>query len=92
MSSDKRWTGGVANREWNRGTAPLARADEVMSAAARQVLQTAVKRYLDECARFRTLLRAADHPTPRGMLHMVWCRDEAERDAALEEYAYLTGQ
>jgi hypothetical protein len=46
LSSDSRWSGGVANREWQRGTRPELATD-------REALMRQVRRYLADCRRFR---------------------------------------
>jgi hypothetical protein len=45
MSSDSRWTGGLANREWQRGTRTIAPID-------RAYLAGQLSAYLRDCARF----------------------------------------
>lgn len=78
------WTGGIANREWNRGTpapAPFVRRDSEIAVA--------VGTYLRECRQFAHLLRAADHPTEHGMLQVTWCRTDTEREQARVVFARL---
>ena len=45
MSSDSRWTGGLANREWQRG-------NKVEQPADTDYIVLQVRRYLADCRRF----------------------------------------
>lgn len=77
--SDQRWTGGIANREWQSGrpAEPAVDAEYIISQ---------VRAYLRDCERFRGILSAADHPTLRSCLKVVFGPDRVIREA----YEYLT--
>ena len=72
MSSDPRWTGGIANREWSRGHTAGHLID-------RDRLTTDVRAYLADCRTHRNLLAAKYHPTEDGALKAIYHRggDEA---------------
>jgi hypothetical protein len=75
MASDKRWTGGAANREWQRGS----RAEQPVNIPY-LVLQ--VKAYMEDCERFRAIL-GPGHPNWNAAKHVIFCRNDEERHAAL---------
>lgn len=81
MSADRRWTGGIANREWQRGTAP--RAAEVVSEAKRLELEAQVKRYLADCRRFDL------EPSERMALKIVFHKGREQAEAVRDAYARL---
>lgn len=83
MSHDKRWTGGIANREWQRGT----QAGPVTDLEA---VKAHVLRYLADCRRFASKLCADDHPTEDGVLKIVYWHGDAQKQAVLSVYRQLT--
>lgn len=84
MSAKGPWTGGLANREYRRGT----RAEPPPVDA--QAILAQVRSYLADCALFKALLRAADHPTEEGALKIVYCRTERHREVARAAFRHLT--
>lgn len=71
MSSDRRWTGGLANREWQRGTQAAAGPMD-WAWVVEQVLT-----YISDC-------RAAGladryHPTAAGAVKVIYHRGEQQR-------------
>lgn len=83
MSRDKRWTGGPANREWQRG----AQAEPVVDVAA---IKAQVLRYLVDCRRFASVLRASDHPTLKGCLQVVYTATDEQKQAVTDLYHQAT--
>jgi len=83
MSHDKRWTGGTANREWQRGT----RAEPVVDAEA---VKAQVLRYLADCRRWAHMLRPSDHPTEDGVLKVVYTQTDRQRQAVLDVFRLAT--
>lgn len=81
MSSDRRWTGGVANRDWSAGVAVVA---EVPAARLTQGVQD----YLADCRRFR--LANEYHPTPDGAVKIVYHRTKAGEQFIRDELTRLT--
>lgn len=67
MASDRRWTGGTANRDWSAGTA-------VVTEVPAERLTAGVKAYLADCRRHRAILSAKHHPTPDGACKAVFHR------------------
>jgi len=78
MSADRRWTGGIANREWTRGgqAAPIPDTER---------LKTGVLAYLADC-RAAPWLDPAYHPTEAGALKAVFHRARAEADIVRDLY------
>lgn len=81
MASDQRWTGGVANREWQSGTRPATVVDV-------DAVTTQVRSYLRDCRRFR--LDPQYHPTIDGVLKLVFWRGAAQKEAVLAVFRQLT--
>lgn len=90
MSSDRRWTGGAANREWQRGTAPGPRAAELERGGLAAWAAEQARAYLAGCRMMRALLDPRYHPTADGMVKIVWCRDKAAETALRAAYNALT--
>lgn len=84
MSSDSRWTGGLANREWQSGTRPQPQVDS-------DYITGQVRRYLSDCRKHRALLNPANHPTETGLLRVVFCHGDDEKQAALAAYRAHAG-
>lgn len=84
MSSDSRWTGGRANREWQRGSVPKP---EPM---ARLYLLEQLRAYLADCKRFR--LDPAYHPTAAGALKMIPWRGDVQRWQVTREFERLSNK
>lgn len=81
MPSDQRWTGGIANREWQAGT----RAEPVTDPDA---LAAHVRRYLADCGKFH--LDPKYHPTEDGVLKIVFHHGYAQKQAVLTAFRQLT--
>jgi hypothetical protein len=79
VASDKRWTGGVANRGWQSGTAlePVVDADAIA---------VQVRRYLADCRKYKAVLSPAHHPTEKSMLQVVFTRSDTEKRAAIAAF------
>lgn len=75
--SDQRWTGGIANREWQAGrpAEPAVDADAIT---------TQVRSYLRDCRRFQ--LDPQYHPTEAGVLKLVFWRGDTQKQAVLAAY------
>jgi hypothetical protein len=71
MSGDSRWTGGPANREWQRGTR-LAREP-----LTRLYLLEQVQAYLRDC-RGAADLDPRYHPTPAGAVKVIYHQGAAQ--------------
>jgi hypothetical protein len=84
VSSNRNWTGGLANRGYRRGT----RAEPPPAAAQAALAQ--VRGYLADCTRWAHLLRASDHPTEDGAVKLIWCRDKAHEDMVRRAFRYAT--
>jgi len=80
MASDRRWTGGIANREWVRGHAATREIN-------RQQLTAGVAAYLADCRTHRDLLTAKYHPTEAGALKAVYHVGDAEAEFIRGAYA-----
>jgi hypothetical protein len=65
MASDSRWTGAVANREWQRGT--KAAAPPIDSA----YLAAQISAYLSDCYAARGVLNSDYHPTADGAVKLI---------------------
>ena len=78
MSSDKRWTGGIANRGWQSGTT----AEPVVDVEA---ITRAVGEYVADC---RTLRRT---PTERGCLKAVFHAGAGQKKAVIAAFREATG-
>jgi hypothetical protein len=74
VSSDQRWTGGIANREWQRGVKAVPVVD--IEAITRHV-----RAYLRDVERHRQILSPDNHPTLRSCLKVVYGPETAIRDA-----------
>jgi hypothetical protein len=81
VSSDSRWTGGLANREWQSGTRPQPQVDT-------DYITAQVRRYLRDCRKHRAIL-SPYHPTEAGLLRVVFCHGDGEKQAALTAYRQL---
>lgn len=79
MSGDRRWTGGVANREWQSGARLEQPLDE-------DYITGQVKAYLRDCRR-SPHLDPKYHPTASGAVKVVYGPEQAVRAA----YRHLTG-
>jgi hypothetical protein len=81
--SDPRWSGGIANREWQRGArpAPVTGRDEITGY---------VRQYLADCRTHRKLLDPRHHPTEDGALKTVFHRGHAQEEAVRAAYRQLT--
>jgi hypothetical protein len=89
MSSDSRWTGGPANREWQRGT---RRAAGLLDP---QAVSRQVDIYRQDCYTARALLNPAYHPTAAGALKVIWHRGPEQADqirAAFERRPRVVGE
>jgi hypothetical protein len=71
VSSDRRWTGGLANREWQRGTQAAAVPLDI------EQLRAQVRRYLADCK--RAGLASAYHPTAAGACKVIYHQGTAQR-------------
>lgn len=80
MSSDRRWTGGAANRRWQSGTRPL----ETLLPHAYIAAQ--IRAYLTDCYAARSVLNPRYHPSARGFLKMIPHQGDAQRHQILREY------
>jgi hypothetical protein len=65
VSSDSRWTGGAANREWQRGTRHVTPLDPAY-------LKAQIFAYLADCYANRGILSPAHHPTEAGALRVIY--------------------
>lgn len=83
MSSDRRWTGGAANREWQRGTQPQAAPDA-------GGLTAHVAQYLAECRAHQQLLDRRYHPTEEGALKVIFHRGRDQETAIRLAFRQLT--
>lgn len=79
MASDSRWTGGIANREWTRGTKPGLVIDPVR-------VMGDVRRYLADVAAHRQLLSPVHHPTLKSALKVIYHRSADEAAAITSAY------
>lgn len=84
MSSDSRWTGGIANREWQSGTRVQAPVDT-------DAITAQVRRYLADCRKFRQLIGPA-HPTEDGVLKIVYHQGGAQKAAILAAFRHATSR
>lgn len=82
MSSDSRWTGGAANRQWQAGTRLEPPVDT-------EYLTWQVRYYLTDCRRFKHLIGPA-HPTEEGVLKIVFHTGDAQKQAVLEAFRART--
>jgi hypothetical protein len=84
MSSDSRWSGGAANREWQRGTRPGQPVDT-------DAIAVQVRRYLRDCAA-APWLDGRYHPTEDGALKVVFHRGREQETAVRAAFRHLTGR
>jgi hypothetical protein len=85
MASDQRWTGGLANREWQRGSKPAGRVIDA------DRLSWDVRRYLADCRAHSGILSPRYHPTEAGALKAVYHRGREEEDVIRGEFAQQAG-
>jgi len=71
MASDRRWTGGTANRDWCAGVA-------VVPETGPERLAEGVAAYVADCRRHRAFLSPAYHPTGDGACKAVFHRGPGE--------------
>lgn len=77
MSSDSRWTGGLANREWQRG-------NRVEQPVDTDYIRLQVRRYLADCRRF-------DFPPSEAMcLKVIFHAGDSQKQAVIAAYRQLT--
>jgi hypothetical protein len=81
MSSDRRWTGGAANREWQRGTQPLE------TLLPRDYIAAQIRAYQADCYAARKILNPRYHPTAAGFLKLIPHQGDMQRHQILREYA-----
>lgn len=74
MSGDSRWTGGAANREWQRG------AKQPVTLLTADYLTAHVRAYLADCYAARETLNPAYHPTAAGALKVIYHEGIAQAD------------
>jgi hypothetical protein len=81
MASDSRWTGGLANRQWQRGT---RRAVGLLDP---QWVSRQVDIYRQDCYAARATLNPAYHPTAAGAARVIFHRgaEQAEQIRAAFE-------
>lgn len=79
MSSDSRWTGGLANREWQSGTRvePMTDTDYI---------NWQVKRYLADCAQFSLT------PSKEDALKVIFWTGDAQKQAVISAYQQQAGR
>lgn len=75
----------MANREWQRGTAPTLTVDV-------DDLTAQVRRYLADCRANRSILNPAHHPTEAGALKIVFHRSDAEKTAIRAAYRHYAAR
>lgn len=80
MSSDGRWTGGAANREWQRGTRPR---QELLP---RAYVVAQLRAYFADCHANRSILNPRYHPTGPGALKMIPHSGDAQQAQIIREY------
>jgi hypothetical protein len=80
MSSDQRWTGGAANRQWQSGTQPVAVPIDSVYLAGQ------IRQYLMDCYTHRAVLNRKHHPTADGILVMVPYQGDAQKAQVLAAY------
>jgi hypothetical protein len=73
VSGDQRWTGGIANREWQSGARPKPAVDV-------DALAEKVREYVADCRRLR---RA---PSEKGCLTVVYYQGDAQKQAVLAAF------
>jgi hypothetical protein len=81
---DRRWTGGIANREWQRGRQAGRVIDHVR-------LSGDVRRYLADCRAHAAALSAKYHPTEASALKVIHHHGHAEEDVIRGAFRALTG-
>lgn len=77
MASDQRWTGGLANREWQRGS----RVEQPVDS---DYIALQVRRYLKDCARFELA------PSEAMCLKVIFHAGDAQKQAVVGAYRQLT--
>jgi hypothetical protein len=80
------WTGGIANREYRRGKRAEPPPSDALAVLA------LVRGYQADCARWKHLLRASDHPTAEGTVRMIYCRDDQQKDLVRRAFQYATAR
>ena len=88
MSSDPRWTGGAANREWQSGTRPLP---EHVSDERKRDLVAQVQGYVNDCKAHKAILDSRYHPTVNGVLRLVFHRGNLEKLIIKRALQHFTG-
>lgn len=78
MSSDSRWTGGLANREWQAG-------NKVEQPVDADYITKQVRIYLADCKRFGLT------PTEVIALKIVYHANDAQKDAITAAFRQRTG-
>lgn len=79
--SDQRWTGGIANREWQAGTRFEVVADK-------EAVLAQVRAYLADCRRYREILSPKYHPAADSAVKVVHGPPDVVRAA----YQHLTAR
>lgn len=80
MPRDLRWTGGTANRAWQRGSQPLGRVIDTAR------LEAQVRRYLADCRQHRALLSPQYHPTADSACKAIFHRSREEEAVIRTEF------
>ena len=75
------WTGGIANREYRRGT----RTEPVLTEELRRRLAGQVKNYLADARKFRL------KPSEERCLAVVYTANDKQKKYVADEYRRLTG-
>ena len=81
MSSDSRWTGGAANRQWQSGTRPREEPLE------RAYVVAQVSAYLTDCYAAQAILNPCYHPTPEGAVKMIPHHGQVQASQIRREYS-----
>ena len=84
MSSDRRWTGGLANREWQRGSQPPVPLLDPRYVAAQ------IEAYRSDCYAARAYLDRANHPTAAGAVKVIYHRGTAQRMQIVRAFEQAT--
>jgi hypothetical protein len=80
VSADGRWTGGAANREWQRGARPAGAPLE------RAYVAGQIRAYLADCHAAGAILNPRYHPTPEGALEMIPHHGKVQQEQIRREY------
>jgi hypothetical protein len=78
------WTGGIANREWHRGSSVRGLVVDAERLAAD------VRRYLADCRKYQGILSPASHPSERSALKVIYHCTAEEAGVIRAEYRRLT--